>query len=136
MYQKVLENTPAITKTGVVLKNIKFIFVSYIISLVLMAIISLLMVYTDISERYMGTLVKVITFLSTFISGFFSGKTGSGRGFIKGILNGGANIFGLSVIGFFVFDFAVFSASNIVKILLGMLFGMIGAMFGAGLKKE
>lgn len=136
MHQNVLENTPMVSKSSVILKNIKFIFVSYFISIILMAVFSLLMVYTDVSERYMGISVKVITFFSAFISGFFSGKTPYGRGFIKGIIIGGLNILGIIIIGFLAFDFDIITSGNIIKILLGMLFGMIGAMAGAMFKNE
>lgn len=125
-----------VSKSFNILSGIKFIIISYIVSLILILALTALIVYTDVPEKA-GTIgVGVITFFGSFLSAYLCGRTRKRGGLIYGALNGGLNIAGLLLIGFAIYGSVASGQDISLKILGGCLSGALGGIFGVNTGKE
>ena len=115
------------------LKAIKFILISYVISIILLALVAVFIVYTDVSESISGPAVKIITLLGAFISAFLTSKSAEAKGWICGAFTGGLNVFLLMVIGMALMGTQIFSMPNTILMLSGSFCGLIGGILGVNL---
>lgn len=113
-----------------VLRGIKFIIFSYIVSVLLLAALSALIVYTAFPEKYAPVSVKGITLFGAFLSAFLTSRRAPGRGWLCGMINGACNVTLLAVLGVALFGGAVFEAANLTMILSGAGAGVLGGMLG------
>ncbi len=114
----------------IILKALKFTLVSYVISIVLLALLAVVVVYTDVSEDISAPSVKGITFFGAFLSGFLTSKTTGAKGWLAGILAGTLNVLILHLLGVAVWGAQLFALSDLVMLGAGALFGMLGGIFG------
>ena len=114
----------------IVSKSLKFIFVSYIISIILLALLALIIVYTDVSEQIAGPSVKGITLFGAFLAAFLASKTTRVKGWLCGIFTGTLNIALLKLFGAALMGASLFETSNFIVLGGGALFGMIGGIIG------
>jgi len=119
-----------------IFKGLKFIVVSYVLSVVLIAILSAVIVFTDISESCSTPCVKVITFIGVFASAYLLSRTSQSRGWLGGALTGGANIGLLIIIGTALNANNPFTLSNLVSVLIGCFVGSVGGICGINSKKN
>ncbi|MBQ4526913.1 MAG: TIGR04086 family membrane protein [Clostridia bacterium] len=117
-------------KLSRVLKGIKFILISYCISVALVAVVSALIVYTDIPEHISNPAVKIITFFGVVLSSYLTSRTAQNRGWLCGAWVGGLNIAMLILIGTAIFGNYPFTVSNVVSVLIGCVLGSIGGIIG------
>lgn len=119
-----------------ILKSLKFTFLSYIISLVLLAIVAALVVYTNIPESISGTAVSVITLFGAFLSSFLTCRGISSKGWLFGFLTGAFNIAFLFFLGTFLTSESLFTVSKLLFTLYGGLCGAAGGIIGVNLGKN
>lgn len=115
---------------------VKCIFVSYILSLILIVALSAIVCYTDVPESIAGPGVKIITFFGVFLSAFMSAARASGKGWLVGGFTGVMNIVFLLLLGFIFVDADVFASPNLIQLLCGFVFGAIGGIFGINLSRK
>ena len=115
------------------LKCVKFTIVSYMVSVLLLAALAVIIVYTDVSEKISGPSIKGIKFFGAFLSALLTSKSCETKGWLYGVIAGMFNIALLMVIGSFFVDSPIFSASNIAMLALGGLCGMVGGIIGVNL---
>ena len=113
-----------------VLKTVKFTLVSYVVSVILIAVLAVLLVYTDMSESLSAPAVKGITLFGAFLSAFLTAKTTSSKGWLSGIFAGALNIFILQLIGAAAFGAPLFAPSGFIMLALGAVCGMTGGIIG------
>ena len=116
-----------------ILKSVKFTVISYIMSIILLAVVAVIVVYTDVSEKISVPSVRVITLLGAFISALLTSKNSSSKGWLCGILTGAFNVAVLMSIGAFLTDASLFTKSNLILVSLGGMCGMIGGIIGVNL---
>lgn len=114
----------------VVLKTVKFTLVSYVVSVILIAALAVLLVYTDMSEAVSAPAVKGITLFGAFLSAFLTAKTANAKGWLCGMFAGAFNIFALQLIGTAAFGAPLFVSSNFIMVALGAVCGMTGGIIG------
>ena len=112
------------------LKTVKFTLVSYVVSVILMAALAVLLVYTDISESVSAPAVKGITLFGAFLSAFLTAKTTSAKGWLSGIFAGAFNIFVLQLTGTAAFGAPLFAPAGFIMLALGAVCGMAGGIIG------
>ena len=119
-----------------VFKGIKFIFISYIISIALIAIVSFVVVYTDAPEAICLPSVRVITFFGAFLSSLLTARNLTTRGWLAGSGVGGLNIALLILLGAAAYGTNIFSVSNLYMILFGIISGMAGGIIGVNISNK
>ncbi len=115
------------------LKSIKFILISYLISFLLIAVLSAVITWTDVPEAVASPSVRVITFFSAFLSALLTTRSSGSKGWLVGALTGAINIAVLLLFGMALFGGMAFSFSNALMILLGAVSGMAGGIIGVNL---
>ena len=119
-----------------IVRYMKYIAVSYVISLILIVILSAIVCYTDVPESIAGPGVKFITFFGVFISALLCAVRASGKGWLVGGVAGVFNILILLLLGLIFVDADVFVSSNAVQLLCGFVFGAIGGIVGINVSKK
>jgi len=113
-----------------VLKALKFILVSYVISVVIILLAALIVVYTDVPESFMTLSVKIVTFLGAFLSALFTSRHAMTKGWMCGMLTSLAHVFLLHLIAKLTMGVdpgLTFSAGELaISALCGFAGGIIG----------
>lgn len=117
-------------KLSAFLKILKFIVISYAVCVLLIAVLSALLVYTDLPESITEPCIKLITYLGVFISAFLSARSSNSRGLLWGAYTGGLNIIILTFIGAAAYGNRFFDLSNLIAILSGAGVGAVGGILG------
>ncbi len=113
-----------------VLKALKFTIISYVVSVIFLAALAVLVVYTDVPEAVSAPAVKGIALFGAFLSAFLTSKATITRGWLCGAFTGFFNIFLLKLLGAAVLGAPIFASANIVMMAGGALCGMIGGIIG------
>ena len=121
---------------GSIFKGIKFIIVSYVVSLAMIALLSALIVYTSLPEAFCAPAVRIITFLGAFLSALLTTRSAGSRGWLLGAVSGAANIMLLILLGMALMGGKMISASNLLMILFGAVAGMAGGIVGVNTQKN
>lgn len=119
-----------------VLRVLKYIAISYVISLILIAVLSAIVCYTGVPESFSTPGVKIITFLGVFISALMCAAGASGRGWLVGGLTGIANIAILLTVGFAVSGVGTIGSAALLQLLCGFVFGAAGGILGINISKK
>ena len=120
----------------ILLKSVKFIILSYIISLILLLVLAAVIVYTDISETISNPAVSIITLSGAFISSFLTAKNLTSRGWLFGFVTGIFNIAFLFALGTLLTSSAFFTVPKIMFMLYGGMCGAIGGIIGVNVGKN
>lgn len=121
---------------GSIFKGIKFIIVSYVVSLALIALLSALIVYTSLPEAVCAPAVRIITFFGAFLSALLTTRSAGSRGWLLGAASGAANIMILILLGMALMGGRMISASNLLMILFGAVAGMAGGIVGVNTQRR
>ena len=120
----------------ILLKSVKFIILSYIISLILLLVLAAVIVYTDISETISNPAVSIITLSGAFISSFLTAKNLTSRGWLFGFVTGIFNIAFLFALGTLLTSSAFFTVPKIMFMLYDGMCGAIGGIIGVNVGKN
>ena len=120
----------------ILLKSLKFIILSYIISFVLLLLLAFVLVYTDAPETISNPAVNIITLSGAFISAFLTGRSLSSKGWLFGFAAGTINIVILFALGTLFTRTPFFLASKLAFILYGGICGAIGGIIGVNTGKN
>jgi len=118
------------------LKSLKFIIISYLISVILLAVLAVVIVYTDVSESISVPAVKSIKLFAAFLSAFLTSRSCNSKGWLCGIITGTINVALLIFIGTLLVDGSFFKKSNILLVAFGGICGMIGGIIGVNSGKK
>ena len=131
-----LSSESGINTIRIVLKSIKFTIISYLVSVLLLAGLSVIIVYTDVPEKISAPAVTGIKLFGAFLSAFLTSKSCQARGWLCGLISGVLNIFILTAVGSLFTDYAVFASANLTKLGLGGICGMVGGIIGVNFGKN
>ena len=103
-------------------------------SMVCLLCMAFMVAYSNLSEAYAARLVGWITYGSALLAGLFAGRAAKRRGWLSGILSGGAYLFAVRLIG------AIWARSvnrgMFLSILLGAILGAVGGIVGINLSRK
>lgn len=121
------------TNSHTFLKAIKFTLISYVISVVLIALLAVIIVYTDISQKISVPSVRGITLFGAFLSAVLTARTCKSKGWVCGFFTGLFNVALLMFIGTALISSSFFTKSNVFLAFCGGLSGMAGGILGVNL---
>lgn len=116
-----------------VFRAIKFILISYIISVILLALLAVVIVYTDVSESIASPAVKLITVFGAFLSALLTSKSTETKGWLCGIITGSFNVLMLLILGMAIMGSVFFTAPNMSLVACGAVCGLVGGIIGVNL---
>ncbi len=123
------------TPISAVLFMLKAVAISYIISLVLLFVASLLATYYAFSDSAIHITANIITALGTLAAGFASGRHFSGKGIFFGAGTGTIYTLLLSVIGNIFSGNINFGSSFLTALIIGVLCGAVGGITGINTRR-
>ncbi|MCX7709185.1 MAG: TIGR04086 family membrane protein [Clostridia bacterium] len=113
---------------------VKGIIVSYIITIPLFIVFSLLLTYTDFPEKFIPAAVIVTTVISILTAGSTATKNVRNRGWLNGSIVGLIYMAVLYLISSITFrDFGI-TRYVITMLVIGILAGAIGGIIGINMK--
>lgn len=136
MSEKVFVSTVSAGGVRKLFKSVKYILISYALSLILIAVLSALVVYTGMPEKYAPAGVCIITYFACFMSGFMTGTAASSKGWLSGAVSGVMNILILAVLAMAIMGSVNFEPGFFLKLLIAAICGATGGMFGINTKRE
>ena len=121
-------------KSSPVLALFKGILISYIITMVIFIVFALLITYTDISEKHIGTVIKVTTAIVCILSGLITAGSANRGGLVWGIISGISYVAIMCIIGFALIPDYSLTSKLIVSLMLAVAGGGVGGVIGINLK--
>lgn len=110
-------------------------FIAYAITIICFIFYAILLTYSQITENYLSLIVTIITVLSVFISGFETAKKVNNKGLFWGGLAGLIYASLLLIVGYSFSDSFTIDLKSFFLVLLMLLSGSVGGIFGINLKK-
>lgn len=121
-----------------ILKNFKYILkgviISIIATLIFLFIFSIILTYTNVSERLINPFIIVVTAISIFIGSSIGSLKLQKQGLLNGALIGGIYLISLYLISGIMNNNFSFSTQSIILIIAGMICGMFGGIIGVNKK--
>lgn len=127
--------TTKLTPVSAVLFMLKAVAVSYIISLVLLFIASLIATYSAFSDMAIRISANIVTALGTLAAGFMSGRHFLSKGIFFGAGTGAIYTLLLSVIGNIFSGNINFGSCFFTALIIGVLCGAVGGIAGINTKR-
>ena len=117
--------------SGLMMKTIfKSLLLAYLITIPIFLVFAGILTYTDFPEKYINSIVLVVTIFSIFCSGFISSMKLRKRGWFSGALAGLGYMFILYVLSSLVFQDFGTNKNTFIMIIIGFLSGAIGGIIG------
>lgn len=121
-----------------ILKNFKYILKGVIISiistLIFLFIFSLILTYTNVSEKLINPFIIVVTAISIFIGSSIGSLKLQKQGILSGALIGGIYLISLYIISGIINNNFSMTIQSIILIISGMTCGMFGGIIGVNKK--
>lgn len=121
-----------------ILKNFRYILKGVIISiistLIFLFIFSLILTYTNVSEKLINPFIIVVTAISIFIGSSIGSLKLQKQGILSGALIGGIYLISLYIISGIINNNFSMTIQSIILIISGMICGMFGGIIGVNKK--
>ena len=115
-------------ETNISIKIGKGILISFIVTLISLYIFSLLLTYTNISERIIPVCIIILTFISILLGTIISMRKTKKNGLINGAIIGGIYIILLYLISSVLNTGFAMNIYTIIMIFAGMVSGIVGGI--------
>ncbi len=114
---------------------IRSLFFGYTITFLIIIVYSLLLTYTNMTDKYIMFVVLTTTILSTALVGYQFARDAESRGIIWGILGG--LLYGVMfiILGFFAAETYKFDSKTLFVMLFSVIAGGMGGIIGINNKK-
>jgi len=112
----------------------KGILLSYIVTIPLFLIFAFILSYTDFPEKYISTVVVIVTIVSVLVASSTVTRNARNKGWLNGIVVGFAYMLVLYVISSLVLDNYSINRYVITMMVIGILTGAIGGIIGINIK--
>ena len=113
---------------------LKGVVLAFIISLLCFFILSIILSFTNASEKIIQPTSYIVVIISIVMAGGYVAQRVEKKGWIHGGLTGLLYILILTIIGHFTGSGLIFNKYLISRILLGIVPGSIGGILGINLK--
>lgn len=119
-----------IEKNNSVFSIVKGILIAFLFTVITLAIFSLLLVYTDLSEETIKPVIITITGISILIGSSLGTRKLKKNGILNGALIGGIYILTIYIISSILSSSFALNLVSLVMIFIGMLGGIFGGILG------
>ena len=119
-----------IEKNNSVFSIVKGILIAFLFTVITLAIFSLLLVYTDLSEDTIKPVIITITGISILIGSSIGTRKLKKNGILNGALIGGIYILAIYIISSILSSSFALNLVSLVMIFIGMLGGIFGGILG------
>lgn len=109
---------------------------AFAVTVILVMGFALVLCYSDLSEEWISRGAKAITLFSVGLAGALCAKSGRRRGWLMGGICGLLYMAVLYIAGYLVFGEFEFGAQSVMRIIYGVLAGIIGGIIGINLKRK
>lgn len=113
---------------------VKGIIISFLTTIILLTIFSLLLVYTNLSEETIKPVIFTVTAVSLLIGSSISNRKLKRNGLINGAIIGGAYILLLYLISSAINANFSMNLISISMIVIGVIGGILGGIIGVNTK--
>lgn len=113
----------------------KGVVISFIITLILLFLFSIILTYTDIGENVIPAVIIIATIISILIGSSISTIKIKKNGIVNGGIIGLIYILGIYLISSIVQTGFALNLYSIIMMVLSILAGMIGGIVGVNVKK-
>ena len=111
-------------------------FLSLLISLILVAILAVVVYFSNISDRAVTSVIFAISCLSVFFGALILAKNIESRGLLNGLILSGVYFAILFVVSLLANGSVALSFGNILRLLSILATGSLGGILGINTKKE
>jgi len=111
------------------------VLIAYAITCIVFLAFSILVTYTNMSERSLPTVVAVTTFLAVMVAGFDAARGANNRGWLWGMGAGFTYVIIMAIIMVTLLPTFAVDGRTFTVIALGIAGGGLGGMLGINLKK-
>lgn len=122
------------SKSTPIIALFKGILISYILTMIVFIIFALLITYTDLNEKHIGTVIRVTTALVCILSGLITAGSANKGGLIWGIISGMCYVAIMCGVGFALIPDYGLTSKLIVSLMLAIAGGGLGGVIGINLK--
>ena len=128
-----MNNIQSEKTNNIIVKLGKGILISLLVTLLAIFIFSILLAYTNISERVIPIVIIIMTFISILIGSIISMRKVSNNGMINGAIIGGTYVMLLYLISSILNTGFSINVYTIIMIIAGIISGLIGGIIGVNL---
>ena len=112
------------------LNIIKGVIISIIFTLIFLFLFSVILTYTNVSEKFINPVIIVVTAISIFIGSSIGNLKMKKNGLLNGAFIGGIYLFTIYLLsGIINQDFSI-TVQSLIIIIAGMVCGMLGGIIG------
>ena len=116
------------------LNIIKGVIISIIFTLIFLFIFSVILTYTNVSEKFINPVIIVVTAISIFIGSSIGNIKMKKNGLFNGALIGGIYLLSIYLLSGIINQNFSLSTQSIIIIISGMICGMFGGIIGVNKK--
>lgn len=109
---------------------------AFSVTVILVLLFALILCYSDIGEEWISRGAKAITLFSVALAGALCAKSGRRRGWLTGGISGFLYMVVLYILGYLVFGKFRLDFSAALRVVYGVLAGIVGGIIGINLKKR
>ena len=125
-----MNNIQSEKTNNTVVKLGKGLLISILVTLLAIFIFSILLAYTNISERVIPIVIIIMTFISILIGSIISMRKVSNNGMINGAIIGGTYVMLLYLISSILNTGFGLNVYTIIMVIAGIISGIIGGIIG------
>jgi len=114
----------------------KGIVVAFLTTFILFIIFSVLLTYTDFSERYISSVVIISTIISILIASSIVTRNQKNNGWLNGGILGFIYIIILYIINGIIYKKFTLNSQIAIMSFIGIITGIIGGIIGINIKKN
>ena len=112
------------------IRILKGLIISFIITLLSILIFSIILTYSDISEKIIPIVIIILTFISILIGTIIGVRKISKNGMLNGAIIGGMYVLLLYLISSLLNTGFAFNTYTILMVIAGIVSGIIGGIIG------
>lgn len=120
-------------KGSPILSLFKGLLIGYIITIIVLFVLSALVTYTDFNENYIVTIIRVVTVIVCILCGLVTAKSAKKGGIWWGILSGFTYVLVMGLIGFILIPNYEIGPNLLINLALAIAGGGVGGVLGVNI---
>lgn len=123
-------NSTPTSRRDSIMRILKGVVVSMVISIIILAITALIMLFSPLSDRYLRTIAIIVSIIGLIFGGSSAAKSYTGKGWMIGGLVGIVYILALYILGMITITGFVMNTALFIMLGVGFVSGAVGGIIG------